>query len=70
VLLINSLQSGKAWQEFAQQTENSHSHTNSAVPRHVYVHALLVPAAYLLIDSYSTRHSRSLVFLQMRTALT
>ena len=30
----------------------------------------VIPAAYLLIDCYSTRHSRSLVFLQLWTALT
>jgi len=33
--------SGKAWQECAQQIEKSHSHTNSAVSRQVYVQALL-----------------------------
>jgi len=38
VLLVN----GKAWHERAQQTEKSHSHTNSAVSRQVYVHAQLV----------------------------
>ena len=42
VLLVSSLLSGKAWQECAQQTEKSHSHTNSTVSRQVYVHALLV----------------------------
>ena len=36
VLLVTSLQSGKAWQERAQQTEKSHSHTTSAVSRQVY----------------------------------
>jgi len=41
-LLVNSLQSGKSWQECAQQTEKGDSHTNSAVSRHVYVDALLV----------------------------
>ena len=41
-LLVSSLLSGKAWQECAQQTEKSHSRTNSAVSRQVYVHALLV----------------------------
>jgi len=46
VLLVNSLQSGKAWQEFAQQTEKSLSHTNSAVSRQVYIHALLVHHLY------------------------
>jgi len=35
VLLVNSLQSGKAWQERAQPTEKSHSHTNSVVSRQV-----------------------------------
>jgi len=38
----NSLQSGKAWQECAQQTKKKHFHTNSAVSCHVYLHALLV----------------------------
>jgi len=31
VLLVSSLQSDKAWQACAQQTENSHSHIVSAV---------------------------------------
>jgi len=53
VLLVNSLQSGKAWQERAQQTEKSHSHTNCAVSRQVYVHTLLV------------RHLHSAFFLCM-----
>jgi len=39
VLLVSSLQSGKAWQARVQKT---HSHTTSAVSRQVYVHALLV----------------------------
>jgi len=42
VLLVNSLQSGKAWQACAQKTEKNHSHTNSAVTRQVYVDALVV----------------------------
>jgi len=42
VLLVNSLQSGKTWQACAQQIDKSHSHTNSAVSRQVYVQALLV----------------------------
>jgi len=46
MLLVNSLQSGKAWQECAQQTEKSHSHTNSAFSRQVYIHALLVQHLY------------------------
>ena len=46
VLLVSSPQSGKAWQECSQQTEKSHSHTNSAVSRQVYVHALLVQHLY------------------------
>jgi len=46
VFLVNSLQSGKAWREYAQQTGKSHSHTNSAVSRQVYVHALLVQHLY------------------------
>jgi len=33
VLLVSSLQSGKAYQECTQQTEKSHYHTNSAVSR-------------------------------------
>jgi len=37
VLLVNSLHIGKVWQARTQQTEKSHSHTNSAVSRHVYV---------------------------------
>ena len=41
MLLVSSLLSGKTWQACAQQTEKN-SHTNSAVSRHVYVHALLV----------------------------
>ena len=46
VLLVNSFQSDKAWQECAQQTEKSHSHTNSAVSRQVYIHALLFQHLY------------------------
>jgi len=46
VLLVNSLQSGKAWQECEQQKEKSHSHTNSAVSRQAYVNALLVQHLY------------------------
>ena len=42
VLLANSLQSSKAQHECPQQTEKSHSRTNSAVSRQVYVHALLI----------------------------
>jgi len=43
VLLVSPLLSGsKGWQAYAQQTEKNHSHTNSAVSRQVYVHALLV----------------------------
>jgi len=38
MLLVNSLQ---AWQECEQQTAKNHSHTNFAVSRQVYVHALL-----------------------------
>ena len=45
-MLISSLQSGKAWQERAEETEKSHSRTNSAVSRQVYVHALLVQHLY------------------------
>jgi len=36
-LLVNSLQNGKGWQACTQQTDKSHSHTNSAVSRQVYV---------------------------------
>jgi len=46
VLLVNSLQNGKTLQECAQQTKKSYSHTNSAVSRQVYVHALLVQHLY------------------------
>jgi len=53
VLLFNSLQSGKAWQERAQQTEQSHSHTNSAVSRQVYVHALLVQHLYSVLFQHT-----------------
>ena len=42
MLLVSSLQNGKAWQACAQQTDKKHSHTNSAVSRQVYVHALLI----------------------------
>jgi len=52
VLLVNSLQIGKAWQECAQQTEKSHSYTNSAVSRQVYVHALLVQHLYSVFFQY------------------
>ena len=45
-LLVNLLQSGKACQERKEQTEKSHSHTNSAVSRQVYVQALLVQHLY------------------------
>jgi len=38
IWLVNSLQSGKAWQDCAQQTQKSHSNTNSAISRQVYVH--------------------------------
>jgi len=44
--MVNVLQSGKAWQECAQQTEKSHSYTNSAGSRQLYVHALLVEHLY------------------------
>jgi len=40
--MVSSLQSGKAWQECAQQTKKKHFHTNSAVSCQVYLHALLV----------------------------
>ena len=46
VLLVNSFKGGKAWQACAQQTEKSHSHTNSAVSHQVSVHALLVQHLY------------------------
>jgi len=38
-----------AWQECAQQTEKSHSHTNFAVSRQVYVHVLLLQHLYSVI---------------------
>jgi len=44
--------SGKTWQECAQQTEKIHSHTNSAVSRQVYVHALLVQHLCIVIFQY------------------
>ena len=34
--------SSNAWQACTQQTEKNHSHTNSAVSCHIYLHALLV----------------------------
>jgi len=37
VLLVISLQSGKAWQACTQQTETSNSYTNAAVSCQVYV---------------------------------
>jgi len=37
LLLVKSLQSGKAWEACTHKTEKSHSHTNSAVSRQVYV---------------------------------
>jgi len=36
----------EAWQQRAQQTEKSHSHTNAAVSRQVHVYALLVQHLY------------------------
>jgi len=65
VLLVNSLQSGKALQECAQQTEKSHSHTNSAVSRQVYVHAQLVqhlhrPSEFLNIRFVMVQHQEQL----------
>jgi len=43
VLLVNSLQRGKAYQECVQQAEKSHSHTNPHVASsQVYIHGLLV----------------------------
>jgi len=46
VLLVSSLQSCKACQERAQQTVKCHFHTNCAISRQVYVHALLVQHLY------------------------
>jgi len=46
VLLVNSLHSGKALQERAQQTEKCHSHTNYVVSRQVNVHFLLLQHQY------------------------
>jgi len=39
VLLVNSLQSGKAWQACAQQTEKRQSHTSSEDSRRQKIHA-------------------------------
>ena len=52
VLLVSSLLIGKAWQACAQQTEKNHSHTNSAVSRQVYVHALLVQHLWSVFFQY------------------
>ena len=52
MLLVNSLQSGKAWQEYAQKTEKSYSHTNSAVSRQVHIHVLLVQHPYGVFFQY------------------
>ena len=52
MLLINSLQSAKAWQECEQETEKSHSHINSTVSRKVHVHALLVQRLYGVFFQY------------------
>jgi len=52
VLLVNLLQSYKVWQECAQQTEKSYSHTKAAVSRQVYVHAPLVQHLYSAFFEY------------------
>jgi len=54
VLLVSSFQSGKTKQECAQQTEKSHSHTNSAVSREIYAHALLVQHLYSVFFQYTS----------------
>jgi len=46
----------RLWQECAQQTEKSYSHTNSAVSRQVYVHALLVQHLYSVFFQYMVCH--------------
>jgi len=56
VLLINLLQSDKAWQECAQQTEKSYSHTKSAVSRQIYAHALQVQHLYNVFFQYMVWH--------------
>ena len=56
VLLVNLLQSDKAWQESAQQAEKSYTHTHSAVSRQVYVHALLVQHLYSVFFQYIVWH--------------
>jgi len=68
VLLVNSLQSGKAWQECAQQTEKSHYHTASAVSRQVYVHALLFQHLYSVFFQYMVWYvpTSELVWMQRR----
>ena len=48
--------SDKAWQECAQQTKKSYSHTKSAVSRQVYVHALLVQYLYSIFSQYMVWH--------------
>jgi len=48
--------SDKAWQQCAQQTEKSYSHTKSAVSRQVYVHALLVQHLYSVFFQYMVWH--------------
>jgi len=56
VLLVNLLQSDKAGQECAQQTEKSYSHTKSAVSRQIYVHALLVQHLFSVFFQYIVWH--------------
>jgi len=60
VFLVN----GKAWQERAQQTEKSHSHTNSAASRQVYLHAQVVQHLYSFFFS-----ELSLVWTNIRNSL-
>jgi len=55
VFLVNSLQCGKACQECSEQQEKNHSHTNSAVSRQVYVHALLVQYRYTVFIQHTVR---------------
>jgi len=56
VLLVNLLQSAKARQKYAQQTEKSYSHKNSVVSLQVYIHALLAQHLYSVFFQYMVWH--------------
>ena len=66
VLLVSIVQSDKAWQECAQQTEKSYSHTKPAVSRQVYVHALLVQHLYSVFFQYMVWHVPALETASMQ----